>query len=226
MDTGEQEHADSELDQAVSSRLGRLRALPVDTSRLEKMLRAQIPHPHRFPLLQLSPLRAVAAVLLVALTFAAILWFTSGGPALASADQMAQMHQEMVAGRTSVMKADSIEEANKVLASQWPDAPDLPHPPAAHVMACCMKDIRNKKVACVLLKSEGVAVTMSVANAADMRQPRSPGIVRNGVTYHVEASKSLNMVSAVRDGRWVCLIGQLPAERLMDIAANLRFSKV
>ena len=51
-------------------------------------------------------------------------------------------------------------------------------------MACCMKSVKNKKVACVLLKSEDVAVTMTVANAADMKLPRSPTVTRGGVTYH------------------------------------------
>jgi hypothetical protein len=56
-----------------------------------------------------------------------------------------------------------------------------------------------------------------------MRVPSSPVTYRNGVPYHVQASGSLNMVMAERQDRWVCLISDLPAERLMDLAARLEF---
>ena len=66
-------------------------------------------------------------------------------------------------------------------------------------------------------------VTMTVANAADMRTPKSPTATRNGVIYNVESVGSLEMVMTQRNGRWICLIGELPAERLMDLAAKLQF---
>ena len=90
-------------------------------------------------------------------------------------------------------------------------------------MACCMKSVKNKKVACVLLKSEGEPVTMTVANASDMKLPTSPTALRDGVTYHVQTSGSLNMVMTERNERWICLIGRLPANQLMDLAEKLRF---
>ena len=223
------------LDRATANRLGKLRTLPVDTSRLEKRLRSEIPGidlrnrragstvigPMRIGWLR--PIRAVAAVLLVGAVLAAILLATSGGPALASAAQMAQVHEDLVSGRTPVLQVDSIEEAGKALSQQWPQSPGLPALPREHVMACCMKSVKDKKVACVLLKNEGVPITMAVANAADMRLPESPTVARGGVTYHVQSTGRLNMVMTEREGRWVCLIGELPAERLMDFASQLRF---
>jgi hypothetical protein len=56
-----------------------------------------------------------------------------------------------------------------------------------------------------------------------MRVPTSPVTVRNGVSYHVQASGNLNMVMTERSDRWVCLIAEMPAERLMDLAAQLQF---
>ena len=121
------------------------------------------------------------------------------------------------------MQVDSIDEANKALAGQWPGGPTVPDAPQSHVMACCMKSVKDKKVACVLLKSEGEPVTMTVANAADMRLPKSPTVTRGGVTYHVQAAGDLNMVMTERRERWICLIGRLPAPRLMDLADQLQF---
>jgi hypothetical protein len=224
-----------QLDQAISDRLGRLRSLPVDTSRLERALQADIPWPRREAsaaqggrrLLSLGwwfqPLRAVAASFVLLAIVAAILVASSGGPAVASPSQMAQMHDDLVTGRTPVMQVDSIEAANRMLSGQWPNGPTVPNAPQGHVMACCMKSVKDKKVACVLLKSEGEPITLTVANATDMRLPNSPTVVRNGVTYHVQAVEKLNMVMAERHGRWVCLIARLPAERLIELASELKF---
>ena len=227
--------SDARLDEATAARLARLRSMPVDTSRLEKALRAQIPAaeeetagPSRRGGLRISywlkPLRAVAAsFVLLSAVVAVVLLSSSGGPALASASAMAQMHEDLVSGRSPVMQVSSIDEANRALAGQSPGGPTLPGAPEGHVMACCMKSVKGKKVACVLLRNGGEPITMTVANAADMRLPKSPTVTRAGVTYHVQSSGELNMVMAERQGQWVCLIGRLQAERLMDLADQLRF---
>jgi hypothetical protein len=142
---------------------------------------------------------------------------------------MATLHEELVSGRTPVMRVESVEQANQMLAAQWKSPPAVPGvpqdsaSPPAHVMACCMKSVKDKKVACVLLKREGVPVTMTVANSADMKLPDSPKVSRNGGDFHVQSSGNLHMVMTEKRGRWVCLIGELPAERLMDLASQLQF---
>ena len=90
-------------------------------------------------------------------------------------------------------------------------------------MACCVRSIRNKKVACVLLKGTGEPVTMTVADATDLSLPDSPTAVRDGIVYHVQSTGSLNMVMTVRDGRWICLIGRVQVSKLMDLASGLGF---
>ena len=226
------------LDRAVERRLARLRTMPVDTSRLEKAILSQVPRPQSEELAEqqqrqrlrvgwfpaFRPLRAVAAsFLLLSAVVAAALLFSSGGQASASPSQMAQMHEDLVSGRTPVMQVSSIDEANKALSGAWPGGPSVPEAPQSHVMACCMKSIKDKKVACVLLRSEGEPITMTVANAADMRLPKSNIVTHAGVTYHVQSSGQVNMVMTERNGRWVCLIGRLPADRLMDLASRLTF---
>ena len=217
----------TELDQATARRLARLRAMPVDTSAVERSLLAQIPRPQRAGRMRIGgwrrPLRAVAAFVLVSGLVAALFVATSGGPALASPSQMAQLHYDLVSGKTPAMQVDSTEAANRMLNSQWSQSPEIPKLPAEHVMTCCMKSIKDKRVACVLLKNEGVPVTMTVANAADMKLPTSPTVQRDGVTYHVQSSGKLNMVMTERHERWICLIGESPADRLMEIAAQLQF---
>ena len=216
---------DEALNQAVSARLAKLRTMPVDTSNLDKALRAQIPSSRReWRILSFRPLRALAAsVVLVSAIAAAIMLSASSGPALADAAQMAQVHQDIVAGRIPVMQVASIGEANRMLNSQSPGAPTLPQMPESHVMACCMKSVHNKMMACVLLKDEGVPVTLAVASAADMKLAPAPITTRSGIDYRVQKVGNLSMVMTEQDGKWLCLIGQMPADRLIDVAAQLRF---
>lgn len=226
MDVREREN-DEQWQQAIASRLSKLRTMPLDTTRLERNLRAQISPPfqkRRSIWLSVRPLRALAAsVLVIGVLTAGLVLTTSSGPALASPVQMARLHEDLVSGKLPAMQVDSVDAANKALSAQWPQAPDVPNVPANHVMACCMKSVKDKKVACVLLKREGVPVTMTVANAADMQLPKVPKVNRSGVAYYVQSSGTINMVMAEREGRWVCLIGELASDRLMDLADQLRF---
>ena len=219
---------ESKWDQAISGRLAKLRTMPMDTSRLERALRAQIPtasqEPSRRMWLFTRPMRAIAAGIAILLIAGVVLMSTSGGPVMASPTDMARMHEDLVSGRVPVTRVDTIEEANRVLLAEWPSSPGIPDAPQAHVMVCCMKSVKNKQVACVLLKGEDAPITMAVANAADVKVPPSSNAVTHaGATYHVQSSGAINMVSTERNGRLVCLIGQVSPERLMDIATKLSF---
>ena len=221
------------LDQATADRLARLRTTPVDTSRLDALLSRQIPRPMAAaddrgaqvrPFAWWRPLRAVAAVIVLGAVLAGSIYLaTSARPVMASSGNMIQMHRDLVSGRVPVVKVESIEDASRELNSQWPNSPDLPDVPEEHVMACCMKSVRNKKVALVLLNRDNTPVTMAVARAQDMRLPVGPTVTRDGITYHVEMIGALTMVSTEREGRFVCLIGETTQDRLMDLASAMKF---
>jgi hypothetical protein len=225
-----EEYRDEAWDRAVAARLSKLRTMPIDTSRVERALRAQIgvaehaSDRKRIHIWRLGPFRTLAAsVALIGAVVTVLMLSTSSGPALASPAQMASMHEELVSGQMLAVRVDSIEAANKVLSDEWPQSPGLPGVPKDHVMACCMKSFNGKKLACVLIKSDGVPVSLMVAHSADLRVPGSPLHERDGVRYHVQSSGKLQMVMTDRQGRLVCLIAELPAERLMDIAKGLSF---
>jgi hypothetical protein len=86
-----------------------------------------------------------------------------------------------------------------------------------------MKSVHNKKMACVLLRNGGAPITLAVANATDMKLGPAPVITRGGVDYRVQQVADLSMVMTEQDGKWLCLIGQVPADRLMDVASQVRF---
>ena len=209
-------------DRATAARLAKLRSMPVDTSRLERMLGSQIPpepaERSRRIWIWSRPMRAVAASFVILAALGALLLSSSGGPVLASTNEMVQFHNDLVSGRVPVTRVDSMQAANKVLTTQWAQSPRMPDMPADHVMACCMRSVRNKKMACVLLKGDGQPVTMTVAKASDMKLPTSPAVTRNGIEFHVQSAGEVNMVMTQREGRWICLIAKLPVDRLMDLA--------
>src|SRR5947209_715797 len=99
-----------ELDAATAARLGRLRTMPLDMSRLDAALRARLPQRRqRLTLRLFRPLTAVAAsiALILAITVA-VLVATSGGEVLASPTTMAQLHRDIVANKLAVTKVSSI----------------------------------------------------------------------------------------------------------------------
>jgi hypothetical protein len=209
---------------AIARRLARLATLPVDTTSLDRALRRQLPPAPGARSRRRgwwAGVSAIAAsVVLVGLIALSML---QGREAQASSLQMAQMHQDIVSGKIPTMHASSIDEANQAIAAMAGNFPKLPEPPEAQTMACCMRNVGKKKVACVLLDSGHTPVTMAVASAADVESPRSPVTVRDGVSYHVQAVGELNMVMTERDNRWICFVGALPAEKLMDLAAGVKF---
>jgi hypothetical protein len=141
---------------------------------------------------------------------------------VAAAD-LARVHREVVEGK-GVAPVTSVDEANRMIAAMAEGLVTVPGVPAAHVHACCMKSVKDKKVACVLLKNEGEEpVTMTVAPADAMKSPRSPTVAVGGVTYHVEKVGDLTMVMTERHGRWVCLVSKAEQGKLIELAGKLIF---
>lgn len=217
------------MDEATSRRLAKLRMAPVDTSELLKAVQAEIPRsnggPRRLILLDwFSPKRAAAASLLIVGLIVALVITSSSGPVLASAEQLAHIHEEVLVGDGShSTPVDSINAANIALAAKWPGAPSIPELPKDHVASCCIHMMGRKKVSCVSFETDGVPVTMVVAQSADIKLPASDTLTVSGITYHVQAHGDINMVMTQRGGRWVCLMGKLSVNRLAELASSLRF---
>lgn len=225
----------AKLDQATARRLARLRSMPVDTTRLEAALRTKLPPQSassarpvvltgiRAQVAWLGPVRAAAASLLIVATLAAVLLVSSAGPALAAPADMAEVHQKLISGEVPITRINSVDEAGEVLRSQWAGVPALPDLPDEHVAACCLKSIKNRKVACLLLNGHSEPVSVVVGKADDFRLPDGSRQTVNGVEYRVGSSGEVNMVMTEHAGRLVCVMGRVEMERLIDLAAELRF---
>ena len=147
----------------------------------------------------------------------------SGGPVVASAQDFAQFHEDLVAGRVHAVRVSTIDAANKALASQDSLSPQFPEVPNEQVMACCMNSVKGRRIACVLIDQGGTPVTMTVANARDMKSPILPhrGAKWDGLSSALDQWPEYGHDRSV-NGRWICMMGHLPAH-LMDLADQLRF---
>jgi hypothetical protein len=215
------------LDQATQARLGKLRSMPVDTTRLDLAMERLLPRPREGAarILHMRPVKAAAAVIALVTMVGVVLWSLSGGAVLAAPDMMARFHQEMIDGKVQAIEVQDIAQANQALASQWEQTVQIPQVPDGHAMLCCMRTIKDKRVACVLLRdgNSGVPVTMAVAKAVDLRMPDTQSVVREGVKYHLQTSGDLHMVMTERDGRFFCLISELPTEDLIKLVQGITF---
>jgi hypothetical protein len=90
-------------------------------------------------------------------------------------------------------------------------------------MSCCIHMMGRKKIACAAFQTDGLTVTMAVAEAADVKLPACQTLAIGGVIYHIQSHGGINMVMTEGDGRWVCLMGKLPVARLAERASSLRF---
>jgi hypothetical protein len=169
-------------------------------------------------------LRAIAASVLIFGLITALVIHSSSGPVLASAAQLARIHEEVLQGAgVHVTQVDSVNAANVTLATNHPGLPAIPDLPQDHVMSCCVHTIGRKQLACLSVQVDGILVSIAVADAANVKMPPCPAVTISGIEYHVQSQGDINMAMTERDGRWVCVMGRLPTNRLAELASTLRF---
>lgn len=228
-----------ELERATQARLARLASVPVDTTNLERRLKAAIAreaeqsvdNPQRWSLQRFKrwiPLSTLAAAVVVIAVTLGIVGFGSGAsPVVAAPADFARLHDAMNDHAATATAVAGIEEANRVIAGEWSDAPPLPMTSEVdeRIHACCLHDFKNRKVVCVLMRdSDNTSITMVVARAQDVKPAQiGTAVHRNGRKYMVHNSNGLSMVMVEGSGKYVCLMGKLPIERLLTIADGLSF---
>lgn len=221
-------HDDNEtlrVNGAVSQRLEKLRHRPVEMEQLRERVRSAVSgsRPVGQTLRWSTPLRAIAASLLMVGAVAAVLLMTSGGPVLASAAELSRIHRDNVSGASNATAVDSIQSARQVLAAQWSDCPHVPQADSMVAVSCRVHQLAGKRLACLALQVDGQPVTLVVAHAVDMQVPTAgQTVARGGVNYYLLSSGGVNIVVAQRDGLWICMMGELPVERIVDFTASLR----
>jgi hypothetical protein len=224
----ESNNHDDPIDQAVARRLSKLRSMPMDTAAFDAKLRAALPaagssSERRLLMWPVStPLRAVAASLILGLTLFFMFVLMSPRPALATPQRMAEIYQSAIDGRSHSTKVTSIEEARAALHRKWPESPVVPDVNNMQLMHCCVHEIGRKQMACLTFEVGDAKVTLAIAPSRDIRSPHGESRVINGREYLVGTSDGVNMVMSESDDTWMCLMGELPIERLAELANSIR----
>jgi hypothetical protein len=210
---------------AVASRLRRLQGMSVDTSRLDVSMRHALTAdsaPAR-RLTWLRPVRIAAGLLLLIGVLAVVLINVNGRVAMASPTELAQVHRMMAAGDGHAIPVDSLQEAERLLAERWGRAPGLPQVPEMDVMSCCLHQLGEHQVAAVGLQVDGVPLTLAASGPGDPQLMKGRRTTVSGTVFHLQSAENVNMVATERNGRWICLMGQLPFGRLIELATELRW---
>jgi hypothetical protein len=200
------------MDEALRHRLRQLSARPVDMSRLDARLRARLPARSR-PVV-LGRRLALAASLLVCVVSLFVVLSLSSKPALAEPASMAQLHLDLVSGRLPMTRVDSLADASRFISQSWENAPALPALPEDHDLACCLKDVKGRRVVCIVLTDGGEQISVVIAPRGEVA---SPGEGQK-MTH---SAGEVNMVMKQTASVWVCIMGKVPTARLNEIADGM-----
>lgn len=225
----------SPLDAATARRLARLGEQPVDVSDLQRRLEQQLAAPPAaattpatFPLWRrwLSPGLGLAASILLAL----VVLFAVVEPAppvhATPVVQLTQLHHDLLEGRIPVTPVESIEQANTWIAQQSTSAPALPqHMDHARVQSCCLANVQGDVVAIAVVRHGTTPITLVVADAPDFAHRMGRIIDRDGQEMFAHAVGGVQMVMTRAGDRWLCVMGDVNADTLADLAADVRFGE-
>ncbi len=219
------------LDEATRRRLARLASKPVDTTRLEarlnKAIESQQPSNHLIQSTRLRWWRPVSRVAaMVAVVGLIGLLFTSMGsnPAIASTTDLVRVHREVMAGEPGLVPVANFAQATDAIQRMWPQAPKLPEPTVGQIKASCLHNVADHDVACLKLEFNGEPITMVVGHSREIVcSAAHRQVSRDGRTYLVHDRDGVRMVMISSQGRWVCLMGSLSIDELIEVADGLRF---
>lgn len=218
-----------QLEHATSTRLARLQAAPVDTTKArqfcEQIGTANTPllksYHWRHPFIMTA-----AALLLVAATTLFLIFNIGAQPVVAVPADLAQLHSEVLTQHAMMSTVQNLDQANKVLLQQWKEAPNLTTPLADKICACCVHSFMNRKVACMLLRptnDPAEQVTIVLGRAKDIQCMSGNTVQFQGQTFVVHTVDGLNMIMTQQDQRYLCLMGKIPTDQLLKIASQLHY---
>jgi hypothetical protein len=216
--------SENAADRAVSERLAELRARPIDSAAFDAKFKALVPPPAsdspQRSRWMIWPARAVAACALVGLVSLAFIAFLSQ-PVMATPVRMAQVYEETVAGRGHTTPVRTIDEARAVLRGQWTESPLVPETvDDMQVMSCCVHEVGRQRMACVTFTVDDSLVTMAMAPSKEIKTPGGETRVVGDRRYVVHSENGVNMAMSEQHGTWVCVMGRLPIDRLIEIARS------
>lgn len=218
------------LEQATAERLAKLAARPVDTSRLEHRLELAIGREMGQQDDDSSlggsaawwrPFLGVAAAVLMALSVGWLVLQPGASTAMAAPAELAKIHYDVINSLTPHHSVSSVEEANQLLADQSAGFVKLPPLPGL-MQSCCLHDLDGETLTCALIERNGELITVAIAPAGDLHAPQGEVLERDGRTYNIHRANGITMVMTTEAERWLCVMGEIDSETLMDVASQIK----
>ena len=221
MEDKEQQSDESDERDSIADALRNLRDRPVDTARLGRRIRASLGLPGATTDVVMPTrisLNRLAAIFLLAGSVVGMLCWWVTRPVMASPAELAQAHFDNIAGEPGAIAVTSMAEAHRVIAAQWARCPHPTEPRTGAVISCHLHILGGKRLLCVKLSVDDIFVTLAVGHSADLRLPNIAPVNRGAIPYFIQKSGETNIVTTVRAGQWLSVMGQTSPDRLMDIA--------
>lgn len=220
---------DEQLDQATRERLGKLRAMPVDLSRLEQKLANQLPPRQQVRMAKVSPMRswlrlAAMLALFAGVATASYIAFFGVGPQAAVAQTMtvAELHEHLLRDRSQTYLANSIEDAQALMDAQLAGQQPLPIVDGTRVESCCLVKGEFPLRAALVIDHPTGPVTIIIAQGEDFAHPMHPIDHPSGVQLQGHEHAGIPMVMRNKGDLWMCVMGEVNDKAaLADIAASL-----
>lgn len=194
----------SELDSATTTRLRKLSTMPVELAGLQARIERDIPRPaiRRRLAVGWRGASAIAASVAVMVLVGSLVVTTASRPALASPEALADVFRS---------SGDAMDMRDTGTAGK----DGMP------TMACCIRKVGQQPLTCMTLDLKGKRVSMAVADAKRIAAPKEALTKTvNGVEYRYQSSKTVNMVMAVKNGAFVCMMGEVDVDDLIQLLAR------
>lgn len=224
--------AQDRLDRATSARLAKLASRPVDIAQLQQRIESAIhtantqtsQHTAAFRTWQRwwRPVTSAAAAILIGITIGWFALTASTSPAMAAPTELAQIHYDVVNGLVPNLKVASVAEANQLLAAQSNGSVPIPELPGI-MKSCCLQQQTGTTLTCALIDRDGQLITVALADGAKVHSPKGQTITRGGRQFIAHTANGINMVMAHEGSRWLCVMGNVTTQQLVEVAVQVTF---
>ena len=227
------------IHEAISRRLRRLGAMPVDTAALDRAISVQIPrHKVIFTRWRVSILGAAAAVLIAA---AILLPLLQPGVNRASAKDLSDLYANLLQTQATVpvnttanqrnfpggmgnMRVSGQSRVGRKGMCGMRQMGRMCIPCQNQVIACCQRPVNHQMLNCVLIRDGKQIVAVVTARVEAIGCPRGSAREYAGRRFIVRRLPRLNMVIKVARRRWMCLLGRESVRRLITLAGAIRIA--
>lgn len=218
-----------QLDQATRDRLAKLASMPVDMSRLAKMMADALP-PKQESKPLVHPVRSggwqrIAAmfVLMAGIAGASYLAIFGVAPQSAMANSMTveELHAYLLDHPDSAYRAQTVAQAQQTIDAQFTGDMPLPIVDGTNVESCCLVQGDFPLRAALIVERPVGSITIIIAQGKDFAHRTEPIQHPSGAQLYSHRHAGTPMIMRNIGDQWICVMGEFDQADLADIAASI-----